>query len=118
MEPPIGVKESCHELIAPHDASVVIAANSEESPIPKRTSGDRDDERAGQKDDPHRPEDRPAVTLLADHRAERVRQPRADCENEEHLQQVGEGRGVLVRMRGVGVEETAAVGAELFDRFL
>src|SRR6185503_15820837 len=36
--PPSGVYESCHELIAPHDASVVIVANNAEFATPKRTS--------------------------------------------------------------------------------
>ena len=36
--PPIGVKLSCIALTAPHDASVVTAANSAEAAVPKRTS--------------------------------------------------------------------------------
>ena len=36
--PPIAVNESCMALTAPHDASVVITANSEEAAMPKRTS--------------------------------------------------------------------------------
>src|ERR1035438_6535857 len=36
--PPIGVNESCMALTAPHEASVVIVANSAELKMPKRTS--------------------------------------------------------------------------------
>ena len=36
--PPIGVNESCQELMAPQEASVVIVAKRAESPIPNRTS--------------------------------------------------------------------------------
>ncbi len=36
--PPSGVKLSCIELTAPHDASVVTVANSAEADRPKRTS--------------------------------------------------------------------------------
>ena len=37
-KPPIGVKESCIALTAPHETAVVIVANSPELAIPKRTS--------------------------------------------------------------------------------
>src|SRR5665647_3143896 len=36
--PPRGVKESCIEFTAPHEASVVTVANKAELKIPKRTS--------------------------------------------------------------------------------
>ena len=36
--PPMGVKLSCIEFTAPHEASVVIVANSAELKTPKRTS--------------------------------------------------------------------------------
>ena len=37
-KPPSGVKLSCMALTAPHEAAVVIAANSAEAAMPKRTS--------------------------------------------------------------------------------
>ena len=37
---------------------------------------------------------------------------------DEHLQEIGQRRRVFIRMRGVGVEEAAAVGAQHLDRFL
>ena len=73
---------------------------------------------AGEEQHDHRGEDRPALALVADHPAERVGQRRADREDREHLHEVGERGRVLERMRGVGVEEAAAVGAEHLDRFL
>ena len=36
--PPSGVKQSCMALTAPHEAAVVITANSAEAAMPKRTS--------------------------------------------------------------------------------
>ena len=66
----------------------------------------------------HRREHRPALPLVADHAAEREYQRRGDQEDRQHLQEVRERRRVLERMRGVGVEEAAAIGAEFLDRFL
>jgi hypothetical protein len=45
-------------------------------------------------------------------------QRRRDQEDRQHLQEVGDGSGVLVGVRRVGVEEAAAVGAEHLDRQL
>ncbi len=47
--------------------------------------------------------------------AERIGEPGRDQEDRQHLQEVGEGRGVFVGMRGVGVEEAAAVRPQLLD---
>ncbi len=55
---------------------------------------------------------------IADHDAERVAKRRRDQQNGEHFQQVRQRRRILIRMRAVGVEEAAAVGAELLDRDL
>ena len=42
----------------------------------------------------------------------------ADREDQQHLDQVGQRAGILERMRRVGVEEAAAVGAQHLDDFL
>ena len=56
--------------------------------------------------------------VIADHAAESVGERGADREDRPHLDEIGERVGILERMRGVGVEEAAAVGAELLDRYL
>ena len=126
---------------APHEADVVIVAKSAVSPAPKRTSfpsmfpavgvdpgglvdrvapglGPRRDAGPDEEEEPHRPEDGPAVARLPGHRAERVREPRRDREDEEHLEEVRGGGRVLVGVGGVRVEEAAAVRPELLDRLL
>ena len=62
--------------------------------------------------------DRAALPLVADHPAEGAGQGERDDQEQEDLEEVGERVGVLERVRGVGVEEAAAVGAELLDRLL
>jgi hypothetical protein len=47
--------------------------------------------------------------LVAGHAAENVGQPGGDPDLQQHLDQVGQRRWVLVRMRRVGVEEAATV---------
>ena len=39
-------------------------------------------------------------------------------EDGQHLDEVGERGGVLERMRAIGIEEAAAIGAEHLDGFL
>ena len=137
--PPSGMKLSCMALTAPQEAAVVTTAKSAESAGPKRTSlpsmlppsiAERVDERvacglgpvgdadAGEEEDAHGGEDRPALALVADHAAEDVGERGAEGEDRHHLQEVRERGRVLERMRGVGVEEAAAVGAEHLDRDL
>ena len=58
------------------------------------------------------------MTLIADHTAERVGERHADQEDQQHLENPGQGCRVLERMRGVGIEETAAVTAEQLDHLL
>ena len=77
--------------------------------------GDAD---AGDEEDAHRGEDRPALALVADHAAEDVGERGAEREDRDHLQEVRDRGRVLERMRGVDVEEAAAVGAEHLDRDL
>ena len=80
-----------------------------------RPIGNRD---AGDEQNAHGSEDRPALTGVADHTAKNVGKGRADCEDRHHLDHVGNGVRVLERMRGIGVEETTAIGAEHLDRQL
>ena len=66
----------------------------------------------------HHGQDRPALALVADHAAEHVGQRRADREDREHLHEIRQRGRVLEGMRGIGVEEAAAIGAEHLDRDL
>ena len=64
-------------------------------------------------------EERPALAPVADHLAERRGRARTgSTQDQEHLEQVGERRRVLERVRRVGVDEAAAVGAQLLDHLL
>ena len=56
----------------------------------------------------------PCLTLPT-HLAERVGQPERNQQADEDLEGVREPVGILERMRGVGVEESSAVGAEILD---
>ena len=73
---------------------------------------------AGDEQHAHDGEDRPALALVADHAAEHIGERGADREDRDHLQEVRQRRRVLERMRGIGVEEAAAIGAEHLDRDL
>ena len=75
-------------------------------------------EGAGQKHDGTSGEDGPALAAVADHRAERVGETGGNNEDHDHLQEIGEGRGIFKWVRGIGVEEAAAVGADHLDGFL
>ncbi len=66
----------------------------------------------------HRCQNRPTLTGVADHAPEGVTKPGGDQQDRQHRQKIGQRRGVLERMRRVGIEEPAAVGAELLDRLL
>ncbi len=55
------------------------------------------------------------MALVADHAAEHVGQRGAEHEDRQHLHEIGQRRRVLEWMRGVGVEEAAAIGAEHLD---
>ena len=68
-----------------------------------------------QEDGEHGGEDRPSLPRVPHHLAERVAKRGGDREDREHLDEIGDGGRVFERMRRVHVEETAAVGAELFD---
>ena len=71
--------------------------------------------RPAKKDDRHGGIERPALPLVLDHAAEGVGERRRDEQDVDHLQEIAERRRVLVRDRGVGVPEAAAIGAELLD---
>ena len=58
------------------------------------------------------------MLLVLHHAAEVIGEPAADGENRKHLQEIRERRRVFERMRGVGVDIAAAVGAEHLDRDL
>ena len=60
----------------------------------------------------------PAVPARAGHAAQGVRQACANHEDRQDLHEVRQGCRVLKGVGTVGVEETAAVGAQHFDRFL
>ncbi len=102
-------------LLAFHVAAV--DAERVQERVARRLARVGDDD-AGAEQHRHGAEDRPALPLVADHPAEDVGQRRAEREDGDHLHEVAEGRGVLERVRGVGVEEAAAVGAEHLDRHL
>ena len=76
--------------------------------------GDRGDDEDGR----HRSEHRPALTGVADHAPEGEAQRAGDQEDRQHLREIGQRRRVFIRVRRVGVEETAAVGAQELDRLL
>ena len=75
-------------------------------------------EHAGDEHRKHRAPHRPAVALVFHHAAEVIGERARDREDREHLEKVGERRGILERMRGVGVDVAAAVRAEHLDRDL
>ena len=68
--------------------------------------------------DPHRRQYRPSLARVPDHAPEGVGEPGRDEQYRQHLQEVGQRTRVLVRMRGVGIQKAAAVGAELLDALL
>ena len=73
------------------------------------------DDHAGDEQHAHHGEDGPALALVADHAAEHVGERGAECEDQDDLQEVRKRGRVFKRMRSVGVEETAAIGAEHLD---
>ena len=124
---------------APHDAAVVITANRAdagnaetgffalhiaagkaeriERVVAVRFGGIAGDH-ATDEEHAHDGQNRPALTLVANHAAEYVGQRRAEREDRDHLDEIRQRGRVLKWMRGIGVEEAAAIGAEHFDRDL
>ena len=66
-------------------------------------------------DDSHGGQHGPALPGIADHDAERVAERGGDQQNRQQLEEIRQRRRVLERVRGIDVEEAAAVGAELLD---
>ena len=77
-----------------------------------------DDDDADDEKDRHRRQNRASLADVADHAAEGENGGDRDQQQGPDLQHVGPGVGVLERMRRIGVEEAAAVGAELLDDLL
>ena len=75
-------------------------------------------EQRGHEDDRHRHQQSAALPPVADHAPEREHQGDRQNELAPVLQDVRPDARVLERMRGIGVEEAAAVVADQFDRFL
>ena len=71
--------------------------------------------RAGEEHDRHGGVDRPALPLVLDHAPERVGERGRRSAGCRASQEIAERRRILVRHRGVGVPEAAAIGAELLD---
>ncbi len=69
-------------------------------------------------DHEHRRKHGPPLARIPHHFAERVAQRARDHEDRQQLEEVRQRRRVLVRVRGIDVEESAAVGAQLLDRDL
>ena len=104
-------------LLAFHVAAGRIDAERMQQRVALLFEGDHghhgDDEDRG-----HRREHRPALARVADQAPEGEAQRAGDEEDGQHLAEVGERRRVFIRVRRVGVEDAAAVGAEQLDRFL
>jgi hypothetical protein len=66
----------------------------------------------------HCAEQTPALALVADHAPESMGQCGADQKNQQHFEEICERCWILIGMRRIGIEETAAIAAEELDRFL
>ena len=75
--------------------------------------GDARDEQRG-----HRTKEGPALLLAAGHAPVQVGERAGDGEDQQELEEVAERGRVLERVSAVGVEEAAAVGAQLLDGLL
>lgn len=80
--------------------------------------GSVDGKNGCEKESGHGSPDGPAVARRFGHSSERVGEPAGNGEDENHLKEICERRGIFVRMRAVRIEETATVRAEFFDGFL
>src|SRR5947208_10766295 len=58
------------------------------------------------------------MALRPRHAAQRVRESATQAEDRDQLNEIGQWRWIFKRVRAVSVEETAAVGPQLFDDFL
>ena len=73
-------------------------------------SGNKTEQKNG-----HGGEERPALTGIAHHHAKRVTKRGRNKENRQDLNEIVTGCRIFERMRGVDIEEPAAVRAELLD---
>ena len=76
------------------------------------------DEYAGKEHHGHRRENRPALPRVLYRFSKRVSQAGSQREDQHHLHQIRQRRGIFIRMRRVGIEKSAAVGAQHLDGFL
>ena len=72
----------------------------------------------GDKENAHHRQNGPSLALIADHPAEHVGERGAEREDRDHLDEIRQRGRVLKRMRSIGVEEAAAIGAEHLHRDL
>ena len=63
----------------------------------------------------HDPQQDPPLASAPNHSPEGVRQRGWKRHDRQHLHNVGQRRGILIGMRGVGVEKPTAIRAEFFD---
>ncbi len=66
----------------------------------------------------HGSPDRPAVALVLDHPAQIVGKATGYKKDGQDLDEIGQGRRIFIGMGGVGVRETAPVGAQHLDGHL
>ena len=104
-------------LSVKEDSDVMIRAERRQHRITGLLCGDHADGHRHE-DHEHGGEDGPALARVAHHLPERVTERARNHEDCEQLEKIRKRRRVLERMRGVHVEETAAVRAELLDRDL
>ena len=145
--PPSGVNESCIALTEPFDAAVVAVAHNAELThaeagllafhvpaglqwgrhlidVELREPGiaglfraDANSEQCREHEG-HDGQQRPALAGVTDHAAKGVAQRSRNKQDRQQFEEIGKRRGILDRMRRIGVEESAPVGAELLDRNL
>ena len=58
------------------------------------------------------------MPLIPDHPSEIVGEPARDEEDGEHLDEIGQRCRVLIRVGGIGIEKSAAIGSQHLDRHL
>ena len=58
------------------------------------------------------------MPLIADHATEDIGERGTKDEDRYHMDEVGDRAGVFVGMCSIGIEEAAAIGAEMFDHHL
>ncbi len=103
-------------LLALHVAEGLVDAGGERR-VRAGLVRDRD-KGADAEDRGHSAEDDPALSLVLGIAAERVGEGEREREHRDHLDEVGQRGRILERVGGVGVEEPAAVVAQLLDELL